>query len=80
MLIALAVLVEAVSNSLPVDNLPDGLEVVRADVLILQVVRMLPDINAQQGDQACRGLEGILVGGRGDFKTLKLLVVTLLSN
>lgn len=75
----LAVLVEALSDSLPVDNLPDGLEVVGADVLVLEVVGVLPDINAQQGDQTGGGLEGVLVGGGSDLKALEVLVVALLE-
>lgn len=66
---------EAVGDSLPVDDVPDGVEVVGTDVLVLEVVGVLPDINSQKGDQSGSGLEGILVGGGGDLKTLELLVV-----
>jgi len=31
-------------NILPVDNLPDGLEVIRASILVLQIVSMLDGI------------------------------------
>lgn len=75
----LVVLVEALSDSLPVDDLPDGLEVVGADVLVLEVVGVLPDINAQQGDQTGGGLERVLVGGGSDLKALEVLVVALLE-
>lgn len=66
---------EAVGDSLPVDDVPDGVEVVGADVLVLEVVGVLPDINSQKRDQSSGGLEGVLVGGGGDLKTLELLVV-----
>jgi len=69
-------LVEALGDSLPVNNLPDGLEVVRADVLVLEVVGVLPNINSQQGDQTGGGLERVLVRGGGNLKALELLVVS----
>lgn len=46
---------EPLTHVLPVDDLPDLLEVVRSDILVLQVVRMLPDINAQERDQSSCG-------------------------
>mmetsp|Transcript_13628 Transcript_13628/g.23932 ORF Transcript_13628/g.23932 Transcript_13628/m.23932 type:complete len:249 (+) Transcript_13628:107-853(+) len=66
---------EALGDVLPVDDLPDALQVVRANVLVLQVVSVLPDINAKQRHQAGGGLEGILVGGGGDSEALAGLVV-----
>lgn len=66
---------EAVGDSLPVDDVPDGVEVVGADVLVLEIVGVLPDINSQKRDQSSGGLEGVLVCGGGDLKTLELLVV-----
>lgn len=66
---------EAVSDSLPVDNVPDGVEVVGADVLVLEVVGVLPNINSQKGNQSSGGLKRILVGRGGDLKALELLVV-----
>lgn len=74
---ALAVLVEAVSSSLPVDDLPNGLEVIGAHVFVLKIVGVLPDIDSQKRDQASGRLKRILVGGGGDLETLELLVVTL---
>lgn len=36
---------KALSNFLPVDNFPDGLEIIGADVLVLQVVGLEPKKN-----------------------------------
>lgn len=68
---------KAFRNGIPVDDLPNSLEIVRADVLVLKVVGMLPDIDAQQWNQTCCCLERILVSSRGDLQTLKVLVVAL---
>ncbi len=40
----------ALLGLLPVDHLPDGLEVVGLDVLVLQVVRVLPCVDTDQRD------------------------------
>lgn len=61
---------------LPVDDLPDVLQVVRSHILVLQVVGVLPHVNTQQRDQASGGLEGILVGSGGDSQSLVGLVPT----
>jgi hypothetical protein len=44
------------------------------DVLILEVERMFPDINTDDGDVA---QEGILISGGGDLKTLGVGVEAL---
>src|SRR5690606_11500037 len=36
-------------GGVPVDNVPEGRDVVRTTVLVVQVVRMLPDIEADDG-------------------------------
>jgi hypothetical protein len=71
----LTVLVETVSDGLPVDNLPNGLEVIGTNVLVLEVVSVLPNVNAQKRNQTSGGLERILVRGSGNLKALELLVV-----
>lgn len=44
----------------PVDDLEDTLDVVGPDVLVLEVVRVLPHVDAQQGHETGRGFEGVL--------------------
>ena len=44
----------------PIDDLEDALHVVRSDVLVLEVVRVLPHVNAQQRHETGRGFEGVL--------------------
>lgn len=66
---------ETLSNSFPVDNLPDVLEIVRTNILVLQVVGVLPDINAQKRSQ-CE--QRILIGSGGNLNAFELLVVTLI--
>uniref|UniRef100_A0A1I8HEJ3 BHLH domain-containing protein n=1 Tax=Macrostomum lignano TaxID=282301 RepID=A0A1I8HEJ3_9PLAT len=53
-------LVQAILHVVPVDHLPDALDVVWANVLVLQVVGVLPHVYAQQRLQACGGLQRIL--------------------
>src|SRR5690348_12202251 len=56
---------EALAGRLPVDDAPPGVHVVVAAVLVLQVVGVLPDVDAQQWPAALR--QGrILVGRAGD--------------
>jgi hypothetical protein len=44
----------ALLNVLPVDNLPDILEVLGAVVLIVEVVRVLPHIDTEKRDEIAR--------------------------
>jgi len=39
------------SNILPVHHFPDGLHIFRSHIFVLQVVRMLPHINAKEGNK-----------------------------
>lgn len=57
---------------LPVHNAPDGLEVIRADVLVLQVISVFPDINAENRDHGC---QRVLVSSGGNFQFLRRLIV-----
>lgn len=50
----------SLANVLPVDNLPDGLEVIRASILVLQVVRVLPNVNSEERNEP-GGTDRILV-------------------
>ena len=42
------------------DHLVDGFDIVRPDVLVLQVVGVLPHVNPEQRDQSGRCLQRIL--------------------
>lgn len=66
-------LAEPLGHSLPVDNVPDGAEVLGLAVLVLQVVGVLPGIDAQQGDQVAG--DGVLVGTGDQAQRAGLLVL-----
>src|SRR5690349_10119768 len=63
---------KAGGDSLPIYHIPPGAKVVGAAVLILQVVGVLPDVDAKQ-----RGLAGhqraILVGAANNFERARLI-------
>lgn len=42
---------ETLADVLPVDNVPDGLDVVRSHVLVLKVVGMLPNVDTKKRDE-----------------------------
>lgn len=42
----------------------------------LEVVGVLPDVDAEEGHEAGGGLQGVLVGGRGDGQAVVHLVVS----
>src|SRR5699024_7947682 len=52
---------------IPVNNIPECLEVFRTFVLILQIVSVLPDINAEDWSFTFR-YRVVLVRSRNDFK------------
>ena len=54
-------LCQALGDIGPVENVEDGVNVRAAQVLVLQVVRVLPNVNAEQGHQTSRRLQRILV-------------------
>ena len=56
---------EGVRHVVPVDDVPEGVEVGGALVLVLQVVGVLPDVDAEQRRLAV-GDRRVLVRGRGD--------------
>ena len=58
---------EPLGDLVPVHDVPPGLEVVRALVLVLEVVGVLPDVVAQQRRRAV-GERVVLVGGAGDLQ------------
>ena len=48
----------------PVEDVEDGVNVRAAQVLVLQVVRVLPHVNAEQGHQTSRRFQRVLVLAR----------------
>ena len=55
---------EALRDAVPVDDVPARVEVVRAAVLVLEVVGVLPDVDAEQRRLA--GRDGVVLIGRRD--------------
>lgn len=55
-------LFQPLRDVLPVRHLVDGLHVVRSDVLVLEIVGVLPDVDAEEGDETGRRLQRILAG------------------
>lgn len=47
-----------VADVVPADHVPNGLHVVRSHVLVLEIIGMLPHINAQEGYKTCAGERG----------------------
>jgi hypothetical protein len=67
---------QSLGDVAPVDDLPDVVHVIRADILVLKIVRMLPDIDPQERDETSGALEGVLVGTGGDHKAVVGLVIS----
>ena len=44
---------QPLGDVLPVRDLPDRLHIVGTHVLVLQVVSMLPDVDAKEGNESC---------------------------
>lgn len=42
---------QPVSNVVPVDNIPDGLYIIRPHIFVLQIVSVFPHINPEQWNQ-----------------------------
>jgi hypothetical protein len=66
-------LLESIGRNLPVQNIPDGTKVFRLSVLVLQVIRMLPSINAQ--DWGVLSNNWVLVCIGLDFNCASLVVL-----
>lgn len=64
---------ESLSNGSPVDNLPDGAKVLGLAVLVLQIVGVLPGVDAQQGLKVAG--DGVLVGTGDKTKIARGLVL-----
>ena len=52
----------------PVENVEDGVNVRATKVLVLEIVGMLPNVNAQKWDQASGCLQWVLVLAGGDLE------------
>lgn len=80
----------AFRNVLPVGDLPDCLDVIGTDVLVLQVIGVLPNINTKQRNETSSWFKRILkirvqleinkfcylVGASGNLQTLLSRIVT----
>ena len=60
----------------PVGDIEDSFYVIGSDVFVLKVVRVFPDIDAEQGNETGCGLKRILVGASRDLQPFLLRVVT----
>lgn len=73
MLLLLLFSQKSLFSFLPVDNVPNSLEVVSLDVLVLQVVGVLPCVDGEQRHQ--RTLDGILIVGLYNVQGVVFLVL-----
>ena len=60
--------IEAAFYDIPIDNIPNGLDIVGSNVPVVDIISMFPNVNSQQGSQSSGGLQGILVGTSGKVK------------
>lgn len=67
---------ETFGNSLPVNDLPDSLQIFGTSILVLKVVCVFPDINTEKWDEV---KQGILVLSASDLEALGGLVIALFS-
>src|SRR5271165_20353 len=63
---------EALCDGVPVDDVPPRVDVVGATVLVLQVVGVLPHVDAQQRGLA--GREGRVLVGRSEYRETRSVV------
>lgn len=54
---------ESLGHVVPINNAPNGFQVVRTDIFVLQIIGMFPNIDSQQWNQTMSGLERILIAG-----------------
>lgn len=64
---------EALGDGTPVDDVPDGAEVLGLAVLVLQVVGVLPGVDAHEGLEVAA--DGVLVGTDGEAEGARGLVL-----
>ena len=56
-------------NVLKVDNLPNGVQVVRADVFVGEIVSVLPHVDTEERRKVAN--DGVLIGARDDRKAMR---------
>jgi hypothetical protein len=66
-------LLETLGDGAPVDDVPDGTEVLGLAVLVLQVVGVLPGVDAEEGLEVAG--DGVLVGARDEAQGAGRLVL-----
>ncbi len=54
-------------NNVPIHNVPNAFDIVWSQVPIVHIVSMLPNINAQEWNEASSRLQRILVGAGGNL-------------
>lgn len=59
---------EPLLNVAPIEDGPNGVEIGWTRILVLQIIGMLPDVDAEQGSQAGGGLEWVLICGCGKLE------------
>ena len=67
---------KAMCNIIPIDNRPYGLEVVRTQILVLQVVGVLPNVNPQERNKTAMGQQWILVRCGSELDTFSCRIVS----
>lgn len=58
---------EPLLHRLPINHIPNGIHIIRTNISIIDVIGMLPNINAEKRNESGGGLKRILVGTGGDF-------------
>mmetsp|Transcript_163786 Transcript_163786/g.314623 ORF Transcript_163786/g.314623 Transcript_163786/m.314623 type:complete len:208 (-) Transcript_163786:464-1087(-) len=64
------------SNFIPVDDIEESRDILWAAILVLQIVGMLPDVNAHDGDQTCFSgtfHKRVILVGCGDYFHIAIL-------
>ena len=64
---------KSLGDSAPVDDLPDGAEVLSLAVLVLEVVGVLPGVNSEEGLEVASN--GVLVGSGDDGQSASVLIL-----
>ena len=57
-------------------HLEYSLDIVGSDIFVLEVVGVLPHVDAKERDEACGGLKRVLVRAGGNLKFARLFVVS----
>src|SRR5512147_2791528 len=66
------ILFEFLCDDIPVDHVPPGSHIIGTAVLVVQIISMFPNIDAENGSHAV-GKRGILVGARDHTQSAALL-------